>query len=66
MKRKIVDKNNMQIYSSQERVRRDETIWTLVQAILAPIQFFVFIISLFLVLRFLVTGLGIIPLYFVY
>lgn len=58
MKRKIVDKNNVQIYSSQERVRRDETIWTLVQAILAPIQFFVFIISLFLVLRFLVTGLG--------
>ena len=44
--------------SLQERIRRDETIWTLVQGILAPIQFLVFLVSLFFVIRFLITGLG--------
>jgi 3-vinyl bacteriochlorophyllide hydratase len=39
-------------------VRRDATKWTLVQGILAPIQFVVFLVSLYLVLRFLFTGEG--------
>jgi 3-vinyl bacteriochlorophyllide hydratase len=46
------------LYTPQERQRRDATVWTLVQGILAPVQFLVFIISLVLVLRFLVTGEG--------
>jgi 3-vinyl bacteriochlorophyllide hydratase len=41
-----------------ERARRDATIWTLVQGILAPIQFVVFLVSLALVGRFLITGAG--------
>jgi 3-vinyl bacteriochlorophyllide hydratase len=46
------------LYTDAERKRRDESPWTLVQGILAPIQFLVFAISLFLVVRFLVTGAG--------
>ena len=45
-------------YTPEERVRRDATKWTLVQGILAPVQFLVFLVSLFLVLRFLWTGEG--------
>ena len=46
------------LYSPAERQRRDATRWTLVQGILAPIQFVVFAISLALVVRFLITGHG--------
>jgi 3-vinyl bacteriochlorophyllide hydratase len=46
------------LYSDAERARRDTTKWTLVQGILAPIQFVVFLISLALVLRYLWTGVG--------
>jgi 3-vinyl bacteriochlorophyllide hydratase len=46
------------LYTPEERVRRDKTYWTFVQGILAPIQFFVFLGSLFCVLRFLATGEG--------
>jgi len=46
------------LYSVDERARRDATIWTLVQGILAPVQFVVFLVSLALVGRFLITGAG--------
>ncbi len=46
------------MYTPEERVRRDATRWTLVQGVLAPLQFLVFLISLGLVLRFLQTGQG--------
>jgi 3-vinyl bacteriochlorophyllide hydratase len=46
------------LYTPEEKIRRDESIWTLVQGILAPVQFLVFAISLALVLRFLVSGEG--------
>jgi 3-vinyl bacteriochlorophyllide hydratase len=46
------------LYTPEERVRRDASKWTLVQGILAPIQFLVFLVSLGLVLRFLATGNG--------
>jgi len=46
------------LYTPEERVRRDNSVWTLVQGILAPLQFLVFLISLFLVLRYLATGAG--------
>jgi 3-vinyl bacteriochlorophyllide hydratase len=46
------------LYSDAERVRRDATKWTLVQGILAPVQFLVFLVSLVLVVRYLATGLG--------
>ena len=47
------------LYTDQERRRRDESAWTLVQGILAPLQFLVFLISLGLVVRFLGTGTGV-------
>jgi len=47
-----------QLYSAAERARRDASPWTLVQGILAPLQFLVFAVSLFLVVRCLVTGHG--------
>lgn len=46
------------LYTPQERLRRDASVWTLVQGILAPVQFLVFLVSLALVLRFLWTGEG--------
>lgn len=46
------------LYTTAERARRDATRWTLVQGLLAPLQFLVFLISLGLVLRFLATGQG--------
>ncbi|MEJ6393265.1 2-vinyl bacteriochlorophyllide hydratase [Gymnodinialimonas sp. 2305UL16-5] len=46
------------LYTPDERARRDATIWTVVQGVLAPIQFAVFLISLVLVIRYMVTGAG--------
>jgi 3-vinyl bacteriochlorophyllide hydratase len=46
------------LYTPGQRRRRDASPWTLVQGILAPVQFAVFLISLALVLRFLATGEG--------
>jgi 3-vinyl bacteriochlorophyllide hydratase len=46
------------LYTPEERARRDATPWTLVQGILAPVQFAVFLVSLALVARFLATGEG--------
>jgi len=48
----------MPLYTKQERARRDASRWTLVQGILAPIQFLVFMVSAVLVVKFLVTGEG--------
>ena len=47
-----------QLYTALERQRRDDTVWTLVQGVLAPAQFLVFLASLLLVLRFMATGEG--------
>jgi 3-vinyl bacteriochlorophyllide hydratase len=46
------------LYTPEERLRRDSSRWTLVQGVLAPIQFLVFLISLSLVLRYLASGEG--------
>jgi 3-vinyl bacteriochlorophyllide hydratase len=46
------------LYTPEERRRRDESPWTLVQGVLAPVQFAVFLMSLGLVVRFMVTGDG--------
>ena len=46
------------LYTPSQRKRRDESVWTLVQGILAPLQFLVFLISVWLVMRYLVTGIG--------
>lgn len=46
------------LYSPVERARRDASPWTKVQGVLAAVQFVVFLISLALVVRCLVTGFG--------
>lgn len=46
------------LYTPEQRARRDATRWTLVQGILAPVQFVVFLISLTLVVRYLASGDG--------
>ncbi len=46
------------LYTAEQRRRRDSTPWTLVQGILAPLQFVVFLVSLALVMRYLMTGAG--------
>ena len=46
------------LYTKDQRSRRDATAWTVVQGILAPLQFLVFLVSLFLVIRYMITGLG--------
>jgi 3-vinyl bacteriochlorophyllide hydratase len=46
------------LYTAAQRKRRDESPWTLVQGLLAPMQFLIFGVSLFLVIQFLVVGEG--------
>ncbi len=46
------------LYSVEQRRRRDASPWTLVQGLLAPVQFLVFLVSLGLVLHYLVSGHG--------
>jgi len=46
------------LYTPAERARRDATVWTLVQGILAPLQFLAFAVSLCLVINFLLNGVG--------
>ncbi len=46
------------LYTPEQRRRRDSSPWTAVQAVLAPLQFAIFLLSLVLVLRYLHTGQG--------
>ncbi len=46
------------LYTPEQRRRRDASRWTMVQGVLAPIQFAVFLVSLSLVLNYLATGQG--------
>ena len=48
-----------QLYTPEQRRRRDSSRWTLVQGVLAPVQFLIFLVSLALVLRYLATGEGV-------
>ena len=57
-KRHQGQKPGVRLYTEEERARRDGTIWTTVQGVLAPMQFLVFIVSLGLVLYYLSTGAG--------
>ncbi|MEO0729554.1 MAG: 2-vinyl bacteriochlorophyllide hydratase [Pseudomonadota bacterium] len=52
------DQTTRPLYTPDQRARRDATPWTLVQGVLAPVQFLVFLVSLGLVLNVLITGEG--------
>ena len=51
-------KSVLPLYTAEQRRRRDSTRWTVVQGVLAPFQFLIFLISLALVLRYLDSGSG--------
>jgi 3-vinyl bacteriochlorophyllide hydratase len=46
------------LYTHEQRQRRDATVWTGVQGVLAPLQFVACAVSLVLVCRYLATGEG--------
>ena len=46
------------LYTPEERLRRDRSVWTVVQGVLAPLQLLAFLVSLWLVIGFLRTGEG--------
>jgi 3-vinyl bacteriochlorophyllide hydratase len=46
------------LYTPEQRIKRDQSVWTIVQGVLAPLQFLVFLVSVTLVMRFLITGKG--------
>jgi len=46
------------LYTRKQRERRDSTVWTVVQGVLAPIQFLVFLVSLLFITRYFFTGDG--------
>lgn len=57
------DRNDRQraaapLYTAEQRERRDRSPWTMVQGVLAPVQFAIFLISLGLMLRTLIDGTG--------
>jgi 3-vinyl bacteriochlorophyllide hydratase len=52
------DTRSNPLYTPSQRARRDATVWTTVQGILAPVQFLACAVSLVLVLRYLATGDG--------
>ncbi len=56
----VVKRSNLgqSLYTPEQRRLRDATPWTVVQGILAPVQFLVFLVSLALVARYLLTGTG--------
>lgn len=47
-----------ELYTVEQRRRRDSSPWTLVQGILAPVQFLAFLLSLGLICRYFATGEG--------
>ncbi len=49
---------DQRLYTAEERKRRDASVWTTVQGVLAPVQFAIFLVSLGLIARYLATGSG--------
>jgi 3-vinyl bacteriochlorophyllide hydratase len=54
----IEARRRVPLYTAEQRRRRDASPWTLVQGVLAPLQFLVFFGSVILVVRYLTTGEG--------
>ena len=46
------------LYTPEQKLRRAQTVWTLVQGVLAPLQFLVFAVSAVFVVNFLLNGTG--------
>ena len=54
----VTSNQRMPLYTPEQRVIRDTSKWTLIQGILAPVQFLVFLISVALLSRYAWTGEG--------
>jgi 3-vinyl bacteriochlorophyllide hydratase len=54
----LVRRQHASLYTDEQRRRRDGSWWTVVQGVLAPLQFVIFLVSLVLVVRYLATGDG--------
>jgi 3-vinyl bacteriochlorophyllide hydratase len=46
------------LYTAEQRRRRDASRWTIVQGVLAPLQFLALLVSLVLIGRYILTGSG--------
>ncbi|MEZ5459405.1 MAG: 2-vinyl bacteriochlorophyllide hydratase [Steroidobacteraceae bacterium] len=46
------------LYTEEQKRLRDQSPWTIVQGVLAPLQLLAFLVSVYLVVRFLSTGEG--------
>jgi len=46
------------LYTPEQRKRRDASVWTVIQGVLAPLQFIAFLVSVVLVCRYLLTDQG--------
>lgn len=60
IRKKTAPQRRKALYTAEERIRRDKSAWTIVQAVLAPLQFLVFLISAVLVARYFATGEGVV------
>lgn len=56
--RHVVIDHPQPLYTPEQRVIRDNSPWTMIQGVLAPLQFLICLISAGLVIRFLMTGDG--------
>jgi 3-vinyl bacteriochlorophyllide hydratase len=54
----VVPRVTSLVYTPEQRRRRNSSPWTMVQGVLAPLQFVAFIVSTALVLHYLITGHG--------
>lgn len=54
----MATKQRGRLYSESERARRDASLWTVVQGVLAPLQFLAFLVSLALASWYLASGEG--------
>ncbi|MCA9984339.1 MAG: hypothetical protein KDE59_08600, partial [Anaerolineales bacterium] len=48
----------MATYTPEQLAKRNQSKWTIVQAVLAPLQLLAFLISFALVVHYLITGRG--------
>lgn len=54
----VADRRPTLLYTPEQRRRRDASVWTLVQGVLAPLQLLVMLVSAMLIVRYLNVGTG--------
>lgn len=55
---RVIKENESMDYTPEQLAKREASIWTKVQMVLAPVQFIAFLVSFSLVVRYLLTGEG--------